>query len=142
MIILDLLTFTHKNIHKGFKTGNIMIDKIFMCVPVFIQVFFAFSWLILSYCSDLECYIKLEKVCMWNWNKSINMFFYRVTVYAIAFGGLLLNKVSISHIIYSVADPGCLSRIPDPTFFHPGSRIRTVSIPDLRSRIPDPHQRI
>jgi hypothetical protein len=24
----------------------------------------------------------------------------------------------------SVADPGCLSRIPDPTFFHPGSRIR------------------
>jgi hypothetical protein len=32
-------------------------------------------------------------------------------------------------------DPGCLSRIPDPTFFHPGSRIRTVSIPD-------PHQRI
>jgi hypothetical protein len=21
-----------------------------------------------------------------------------------------------------VADPGCLSRIPDPTFFHPGSR--------------------
>ncbi len=24
----------------------------------------------------------------------------------------------------------CLSRIPDPTFFHPGSRIRTVSIPD------------
>ncbi len=30
----------------------------------------------------------------------------------------------------SVADPGCLSRIPDPRFFHPGSRIRTVSIPD------------
>ncbi len=30
----------------------------------------------------------------------------------------------------SVADPGCLSRIPDTTFFHPGSRIRTVSIPD------------
>jgi hypothetical protein len=29
-----------------------------------------------------------------------------------------------------VADPGCLSRIPDPTFFHPGSRIRTFSIPD------------
>ncbi len=35
----------------------------------------------------------------------------------------------------SVADPGCLSRIPDPTFFHPGSRIRTVSIPDPGSRI-------
>jgi hypothetical protein len=30
----------------------------------------------------------------------------------------------------SVADPGCLSRIPDPTFFHPGSQIRTVSIRD------------
>jgi hypothetical protein len=30
----------------------------------------------------------------------------------------------------SAADRGCLSRVPDPTFFHPGSRI------------PDPHQRI
>jgi hypothetical protein len=30
----------------------------------------------------------------------------------------------------SVADPGCLYRIPDPTFFHPGSQIRNVSIPD------------
>ncbi len=35
----------------------------------------------------------------------------------------------------SVADPGCLSRIPDPNFFHPVSRIRTVSIPDPWSRI-------
>ncbi len=35
----------------------------------------------------------------------------------------------------SVADPGCLSWIPDPTFFHPGSRIRTVLIPDPGSRI-------
>ena len=35
----------------------------------------------------------------------------------------------------SVADPGCLSRIPDPTFFHPESRIRTVSILDPGSRI-------
>ncbi len=26
--------------------------------------------------------------------------------------------------ITSVAHPGCLSRIPDPNFFHPGSRIR------------------
>jgi hypothetical protein len=38
----------------------------------------------------------------------------------------------------SVADPGCLSRIPDPDFYpsripDPGSRI-----PDLGSRIPDP----
>jgi hypothetical protein len=25
--------------------------------------------------------------------------------------------------LISVADPGCLSRIPDPTFFHPGSEL-------------------
>ncbi len=35
--------------------------------------------------------------------------------------------------ICSVADPGCLSRIPDPDFYP--SRIR---IPDPGSRIPDP----
>ncbi len=34
---------------------------------------------------------------------------------------------------FSVADPGCLSRIPNPTFFHPGSELSS-------SRIPDPHQ--
>ncbi len=39
------------------------------------------------------------------------------------------------------------SRIPDPNCLHPGSRIRTVSIPDpgselSPSRIPDPHKRI
>jgi hypothetical protein len=34
----------------------------------------------------------------------------------------------------SVADLGCLSRIPDPNFFHPGSEY-------FSSRIPDPHQR-
>ena len=33
----------------------------------------------------------------------------------------------------SVADPICLSRIPDPTFFHPGSEL-------FPFRIPDPHQ--
>jgi hypothetical protein len=38
-------------------------------------------------------------------------------------------------ILISVGDPGCLSRIPDPSFFHPGSRIQTVSIPDPGSRI-------
>ncbi len=48
----------------------------------------------------------------------------------------------LDSVLTSVADPGCLSRIPDPTFFHPGSRIRTVSIPDPETRIPDPHQRI
>ncbi len=29
----------------------------------------------------------------------------------------------------SVADPGCLSRIPDPTFFHPGSELSPSRIP-------------
>jgi hypothetical protein len=38
-------------------------------------------------------------------------------------------------IFTSLADPGCLSRIPDPIFFHPGSELSP-------SRIPDPHQRI
>ncbi len=40
----------------------------------------------------------------------------------------------------SVADLGCLSRIPDPNFFHPGSRVQG----EKDSRIPDPysHQRI
>ncbi len=33
----------------------------------------------------------------------------------------------------SIADPGCLSRIPDPTFFHPGSEIFTSLIPDSGS---------
>jgi hypothetical protein len=35
--------------------------------------------------------------------------------------------------LFSVADPGCLSRIPDTDFTHSGSRIS-----DLGSRIPDP----
>ncbi len=45
----------------------------------------------------------------------------------------------------SVADPGCLSRIPDPDFYpsripDPGSRISDPGsrIPDLGSQIPDP----
>jgi hypothetical protein len=43
---------------------------------------------------------------------------------------------------YSVADPGCLSRIPDPDFYpsrFPDPRSR---IPDLGSRISDPGSRI
>ncbi len=48
---------------------------------------------------------------------------------------LPLCFIDLFLLLCSVAEPGCLSRIPDPTFFHPGSRIRTVSIPD-------PHQRI
>jgi hypothetical protein len=43
---------------------------------------------------------------------------------------VFLNIWRIGYIRVSVADPGFLSRIPDPTFFYPGSRIRTVSIPD------------
>ncbi len=48
----------------------------------------------------------------------------------------IINRISIVEI--SVADPGCLSRIPDPDFYpsripDPGSQI-----PDLGSRIPDP----
>ncbi len=33
-----------------------------------------------------------------------------------------------------VADPGCLSRIPDPTFSHPGSRIRIFFYPGSTSK--------
>jgi hypothetical protein len=42
----------------------------------------------------------------------------------------------------SLADPGCLSRIP--IFTHPGSRISDLGsrIPDLGSRIPDLGSRI
>ncbi len=32
-------------------------------------------------------------------------------------------------VFFSVADPGCLSRILDTNFSHPGSRIRIISIP-------------
>jgi hypothetical protein len=51
---------------------------------------------------------------------------------------------------FSDADPGCLSRIPEPNFPYPESRIRifsipdpgsaskNLSIPDAESRIPDP----
>jgi hypothetical protein len=40
------------------------------------------------------------------------------------------HRLILWMVLASIADPGCLSRIPDPTFFHLGSRIRTVSIPD------------
>ncbi len=52
-------------------------------------------------------------------------------------------------IFFSDADPGCLSRIPDPDFYpsripDPGSRIpdRETRISDPGSRIPDPGSRI
>jgi hypothetical protein len=34
----------------------------------------------------------------------------------------------------SGADPGCLSGIPEPNFFHPGSRVEKI-------QDPDPHQK-
>jgi hypothetical protein len=40
----------------------------------------------------------------------------------------------------SVADLRCLSRIPDPNFFHPESRIQGQK--DSRILDPDPYQRI
>jgi hypothetical protein len=44
----------------------------------------------------------------------------------------LATKVMSSTSVHSsVADPGCLSRIPDPDFY-------PSRIPDLGSRIPDP----
>jgi hypothetical protein len=44
-------------------------------------------------------------------------------------GGRKYTVLKIAEI--SVADPGCLSRIPDPDFYPP-------RIPDLGSWIPDP----
>ncbi len=42
------------------------------------------------------------------------------------------GRIPYFHILKSsVADPGCLSRIPDPDFY-------PSRIPDLGSRIPDP----
>ncbi len=35
----------------------------------------------------------------------------------------------------SVVDPGCISRIPDPKVFHPGSRIRGQKDSRIRIRI-------
>jgi hypothetical protein len=58
--------------------------------------------------------------------------------YSPSFSMSFVCSLACNEIIWfgsSVADLGCLCRIPDPTFFHPGSRIRTVSIPDPRSRI-------
>ncbi len=39
------------------------------------------------------------------------------------------------YIYISVADPGCLSRIPDPTFFHPGPLIPYLNFFHPGSRI-------
>jgi hypothetical protein len=47
------------------------------------------------------------------------------------------GRGDICSCAFSVADPGCLSWISDPNFFHPGSRVKRFRIPD-----PDSHQRI
>ncbi len=55
-----------------------------------------------------------------------------------AWAGASPSRISYHNIVVgSVADPGCLSRIPDPTFFHPGSELFHPG-----SWIPDPPQRI
>ncbi len=42
-------------------------------------------------------------------------------LFALVRGGVQLAPTEIQRILkISVADPGCLSLIPDPTFFHPG----------------------
>jgi hypothetical protein len=56
--------------------------------------------------------------------------------------GLYIIIIVADNVLTSVADPGCLSRIPDPDFYpsripDPGSRI-----PDLGSRISDPGSQI
>jgi hypothetical protein len=65
----------------------------------------------------------------------------------------MLTGIFFRNVVISVADPGCLSRIPDPDFYpsrilDPGSRIPDLGsrisdpgsrIPDLGSRIPDPN---
>jgi hypothetical protein len=43
--------------------------------------------------------------------------------------------VSVVQGINSVADPGFLSMIPDPNFFHPGSRIKGQKNSGSRDRI-------
>ncbi len=47
----------------------------------------------------------------------------------------MYHQVTVAALPCSVADPGCLYGIPDPTFFQPGSRIRIFSIPDPQQRI-------
>ena len=50
--------------------------------------------------------------------------------------GTLPKELSREHIpVLRIWDVYPKSRIPDPTFFHPGSQIRPVSIPDPGSRI-------
>ncbi len=50
--------------------------------------------------------------------------------------GALPKELSRQHIlVLRIQDVYPESQIPDPTFFHPGSRIRPVSIPDPGSRI-------
>ncbi len=81
-----------------------------------------------------------------NWSKIIQQifFFYQKLQFTFVLKPL---KENIQHFkklnlltFFSVADPGCLSRIPDLIFTHPGFRISDPGsrIPDPGSRIPDP----
>ncbi len=56
--------------------------------------------------------------------------------------GCLHVKQTNFKIQKNFVDPGCLSRIPDPNFFHPGSRIWIFSIPDPGSEFFHPGSRI
>jgi hypothetical protein len=40
-----------------------------------------------------------------------------------------------SIVLFSVADPGCLSRIQDPNIFHPGSRMQGPKDSRIRIRL-------
>ncbi len=44
-------------------------------------------------------------------------------------------KDDMAVVCLSVADPECFFRIPDPNFFHPGSRIKKISGSRIRIRI-------
>jgi hypothetical protein len=49
------------------------------------------------------------------------------------------NEILLVTLFNRVADPGCLSRIPDPDFFtHPGSRISDSGSATLLFRLRDP----
>jgi hypothetical protein len=48
----------------------------------------------------------------------------------VIFQAALRTHIRLAPFSGSVADPGCLSRIPDPTFFHPGSELSPSRIPD------------
>jgi hypothetical protein len=42
--------------------------------------------------------------------------------------------ISVIWHVSSVGDPGCLSPIPDPNFFHPGSRVKKIPGSRIRTK--------